>query len=385
MLRRQSCIFAVIILSLASTAVTSAQNETDTIISSQRKGLVGRIIDYFDKTNKRVLTKKPNFAPLGGPYFSSEKGLGIGLMLAGDYSTCPSDSLLPPSNISIKGNIATKGYYSIGIDGIHIYPNNTRRINYELDFQSFQTYFWGIGYDWASNNGNKTKYHLLDVILSADYGWSLSHGLYIGPALEFGYTKAYKMENHIPWQDEPLDYFSSAVGGKLQYDLRDNMTYPHKGLLIEFIQLFSPRFLGNSSHSFISTEISCNFYIPIWKGGILASRFHNKWTFGCTPWGKLPFLGDESMRAYYEGRYRDKCATDITVELRQHVYRRIGIALWTGAGTVYRKPSDISIKRLLPEIGTGLRWEFKKNTNVRLDIGFGKHSRGLMFGLNEAF
>lgn len=91
------------------------------------------------------------------------------------------------------------------------------------------------------------------------------------------------------------------------------------------------------------------------------------------------------MRGYYEGRYRDKCASDMAVELRQHIYRRSGIAVWGGVGSIYHKLSDIRFDRLLPEYGIGYRWEFKKNANVRVDIGFGKHSSGFMFGLNEAF
>ena len=44
-----------------------------------------------------------------------------------------------------------------------------------------------------------------------------------------------------------------------------------------------------------------------------------------------------SMRGYYEGRYRDKCAMDAQIELRQHVWRRNGVAVWAGAGTVFPK------------------------------------------------
>ena len=33
-----------------------------------------------------------------------------------------------------------------------------------------------------------------------------------------------------------------------------------------------------------------------------------------------------SMRGYYEGRYRDKCAMDAQIELRQHVWKRNGVA-----------------------------------------------------------
>lgn len=353
--------------------------------SKEHKGIVSRVIEYFHQSNKRQLTRRPNFAPLGGPYYTSEKGFGIGLVIAGDYSTCPSDTLLPTSNVSLTGTLATKKYYSVGIEGTHVYPRDTRRINYKLDFMSFSTYFWGIGFAMDNDDANKTKYGLFDITLSADYEWRLAHNLFVGPAIEMSYTNAHSITDYDLWEGEPLRYFTISAGVLLQSDTRDNLTGPNRGHFFELIQLFSPRFLGNENHSFSSTELSYNLYLPLWKGGVLASRFHGKWTYGHTPWGKMPTLGGAAMRGYYKGRFRDKCATDITFELRQHVYRRSGIAIWGSVGSIYEKWADICFKRLLPEIGIGYRWEFKKNTNVRLDIGFGKHGSGFLFGINEAF
>lgn len=382
--RHTRFVYILLILLLIKPLSMAATEPADSV-PQQHKGIIGRLIHYFDQSNKRKLTTRPNFTPLGGPHYSSEKGLGLGIVIAGDYSTCPTDTLLPASNISLKGDIATKGYYSVGIDGVHVYPFNSRRINYSLDFQSFSTYFWGIGYTWNNDNANKTKYNLFDLTLTGDYEWRLAPGLYLGPAVELSYTSAANIADPTPWRGDCRRYFSAAVGGRLQYDLRDNLTYPHSGVLFELIQLFAPRFIGNRNHDFAGTEINFNVYSPLWSGAVLASHFHSEWTYGNTPWGKLPFLGGGAMRGYYEGRYRDKCASDMAVELRQHIYRRSGIAVWGGVGSIYHKLSDIRFDRLLPEYGIGYRWEFKKNANVRVDIGFGKHSSGFMFGLNEAF
>lgn len=380
-LRLRHILAVLLIVPLSMTAA----GEKDTVAETSKKGIIGRLIHYFDQSNKRELTTRPNFTPLGGPHYSSEKGFGLGLVVAGDYSTCPSDTTLPASNISLKCDLATKRYYSIGLDGVHVFPSNSRRINYSLKFQSFATYFWGIGYEWDHNNDNKTQYNLFDISFTGDFEWRFIKDLYFGPAVEISYINAYNIADYSPWQGEETRYIATSAGARLQYDTRDNLTYPHTGVLFEMIQLFSPRFLGNGGRSFSSSEVGFNVYKSIWSGGILAARLHGKWTYGHTPWGKLPFLGGGSMRAYYEGRYRDRCSTDLTVELRQHVYRRSGIVVWGSMGTIYHRLSDIKFKSLLPDAGIGYRWEFKKNSNVRIDIGFGKHSSGFMFGLNESF
>ncbi|MDE6782411.1 MAG: hypothetical protein K2J17_01685, partial [Paramuribaculum sp.] len=116
------------------------------------------------------------------------------------------------------------------------------------------------------------------------------------------------------------------------------------------------------------------------------THLHGLWNFGRVPWPLMAtFGGSNTMRGYYEGRFRDKCEMDLTVELRQHVWRRNGIVLWAGVGSVFPKMSRLRIDHLLPNGGIGYRWEFKKRTNVRLDFGIGRSETSFIFSINEAF
>lgn len=351
----------------------------------QKSDVVSRLIRYFDSSNKNVLTTRPDFSVLGGPHYSSEKGFGLGLVVAGAYSTEPADSLLPASNISLVGDIATKKFYMVGVEGAHVFPHNSKRINYDLSFESFATYFWGVGYEAGNNDSNKSKYDLLKIDFNADMGWRLAKGFYVGPALRFVHSNAKNIRDERTWSGFDHASTSVAVGARLQYDLRDNFTAPKRGLLLEVTQLFYPKFLGNSSDAFSSTEASFCMYLPVWTNGTVAGRVHGLFTYGSTPWNMMAYIGGKNMRGYYEGRYRDKNEMDFTLELRQHVWRRSGIVVWGGVATVFPNFGDIQFNHLLPDCGFGYRWEFKKNSNVRIDIGFGKHSTGFMFGLNEAF
>ena len=76
---------------------------------------------------------------------------------------------------------------------------------------------------------------------------------------------------------------------------------------------------------------------------------------------------------------------DATVELRQRIWRRVGMVLWGGAGTIYPRLSAINFKQILPSYGIGARWECNKNVNVRFDLGFGKGETSFIFNINEAF
>lgn len=377
----------LLFIGAAATAASTETQKNDSILAGKKKpGLVSRVINYFDNANKRDITRRPDFSFIGGPHYSSDAGLGLGLVMAGVYSTCPEDTLQLPSNVSIFADASTKKYFKVGIEGIHVYRHGDRRVNYEVSFKSYDTYFWGIGYDRARSERNKSRYTLLDLKIFADHLWRFHRNLFGGPLMELDYIKANHPDGDPTWTGITARTTSLALGGHLVLDTRDNLTYPTRGWLGELSQKFYPRFFGNSNHSFSETEGAVNFYHGVWRGGVIAARLHCCFTYGRTPWGLMPTVGGRgALRGYYEGQYRDKCETDVVVELRQKIYHRIGMAAWVGMGAVYPDFRHFSRRYLLPNAGIGYRWELKRNTNVRLDVGFGKGCWGLDININEAF
>ncbi len=136
-----------------------------------------------------------------------------------------------------------------------------------------------------------------------------------------------------------------------------------------------------------ATKFRFDSYQQLGEGTVLAEDFGANFNLGNPSRGMMANLGGtSSMRGYYEGRYRDKHSLEATAELRQHVWKRNGIVVWAGAGTVFAKFSELRSNRILPNVGVGYRWEFKKNVNVRLDYGFGKlGSLASLFNINEGF
>jgi len=62
--------------------------------------------------------------------------------------------------------------------------------------------------------------------------------------------------------------------------------------------------------------------------------------------------------------------------------------VFAGAGDVFGSPeSDISFSNLKYSYGFGLRFLFNRQEriNLRADFGFGRDTRGVYFGLEEAF
>lgn len=369
--------------------LSSAAGEVDSVGVAKRqpRGLIGKVKAYLDDANKPHPAKKVDFSIIGGPSYSNDAKFGIGLVAAAVYRPDMADTTLMPSNVSLYGEVTTALLYMVGVRGNHIAPHDRFRINYNANLFSFPTKFWGIGYSRAIRSANETDYKEFRVKLNGEFLYHFGHNFYAGPSAEFCYVKAKDIDEHLfLWNNEPLSTTSTGIGIAAAWDTRDNLTAPTSGWYMRVEQKFYPRFIGNGNWNFSLTEVGINKYTHVWRGGILAGRLHGAVTYGHTPWGLLPTVGGSyTMRGYYESRYRDKTEVDFTLELRQHVWRRSGIAVWVGVGAVEPSLGDIRWKNLLPNAGIGYRWEFKRNTNVRLDFGVGKGMTGFVFNINEAF
>lgn len=367
----------------AEAMADSAIPSTDSILV--KRSFFKKILDYFNDANKEKKYKKFDFSVIGGPHYSSDTKFGLGLVAAGLYHTDRRDTLLPPSNVSLYGDVSSVGFYLLGIRGNHLFPQEKYRLNYNLYFYSFPSYYWGLGYDKGADNENKSKYKRFQAQVKADFMFRLAKNFYVGPMVVFDYIDGKNFEKPELLEGMSIRTTNFSAGFSLLFDSRDFLTNAYRGYYLRIDQRFSPSFLGNK-YTFSSTELTSNYYRTVWKGGVLAGQFHTLLEYGTPPWGLVATLGSSySMRGYYEGRYRDKCSMDAQLELRQHVWRRNGVAVWVGAGAVFPDFSGLTVKHILPNYGFGYRWEFKKRVNVRLDLGFGKHQTGFIFNINEAF
>lgn len=388
-------ILTILIMMLALGSYASELSVTDSISSAEKvdtmalragKSWVNRILDYFNDSNKNKKHKRFDFSVIGGPHYASDTKFGLGLVAAGLYRTDPNDSILPPSNVSLYGDVSSVGFYMLGVRGNHIAPKGRYRIDYHLYFYSFPADFWGIGYEMGDNDANKSDMKRWQAQAEVSFLFRVADNFYIGPMASYDYVIGKHIERPELLQGMDQHTWNVGAGVSLVYDNRDNLTNPHRGIFLNINQMFRPGFMGND-YAFSTTAFRLDAYQRLGKGTVLAEDIRANLNFGNPSWGMMAELGGtHSMRGYYEGRYRDKHSLEATVELRQHVWKRNGIVVWVGAGTIFPKFSALRSKQILPNAGVGYRWEFKKNVNVRLDYGFGKSGQsGFLFNINEAF
>ncbi len=345
-----------------------------------------KLYNYIAHANvDKTQTKKLDLTILGGPHYSTETQFGIGIVAAGLFRLDRSDLSIPPSNVSLFGDLTTTGAYVLGIRGNTYFNGGKYRLDHATSFYFRPSNFWGVGYD-GGHDSTSCEMDRQQIQTRIDFLYQIFPKWYIGANASYQFTRALDIEK--PWyipEGEDSKYINTGVGFSVSYDSRDVITDPYTGFYFKIDQRFFPKFLGNKDY-FTSNELIADYYTPIWKGAILATDLHGLFHRGDVPWTMLSLMGGSSrMRGYYEGRYRDKDLLELQVELRQKLYKRFGGVVWVGVGNVFPDFKSFDISHTLPTYGLGLRWEFKKRVNVRVDCGFGEDTVGFMFNINEAF
>ena len=355
--------------------------------NSNHSNFFQKIGAYFKRSNHFDPSKKIDFGVIGGPFYNSATGFGIGAVASGLYRIDRTDETLPLSNVSIFANVATSGMVAVGVKGNNVFPHERYKLDYTVYFYTFPSKIWGVGYDKGNVKDNETNYSRIKFEAKPRFLFRVFDNAYVGPVVNFQYVKVTDLSQQLVDLVECGDDSFTAVGAglSLNYDSRDVITNPSRGWFFQLDQLFMPKCFGNDN-KFMVTDLTVSTYKRAWKGAIIAGELHSQLNFQDVPWPMMACVGGPNrMRGYYEGRYRDKCIVEAQVELRQHICRRNGIAVWVGAANVFPEFDQIRWKKTLLNAGLGYRWAFKENVNVRLDLGFTKNGIGFAFNINEAF
>ena len=158
--------------------------------AEKRPPFLRRVVKYFEgSTTDRTFEKKIDFTFAGGPSYSKNTSLGIGLLAAGLYRIDRTDSVTAPSDISIFANVSISGFYALGVTGNNIFARNSKRIDYTVMFASAPRDMWGIGYHDGRYN-EEGSYNEKRYLVKGRYLHRVLPSTYVGGILSFEHTAA---------------------------------------------------------------------------------------------------------------------------------------------------------------------------------------------------
>lgn len=180
----------------------------------------------------------------------------------------------------------------------------------------------------------------------------------------------------------------SGAGAVAMWDTRDNILFPTTG---SFHTASIFRSGGPLGGDFQMTRYSVDLrrYLSLRDGHVVAFQGYLRSVAGDVPFDMLPRLGGQSiMRGTFQGRYRDRHLVAAQAEYRAHLWRRLGLAAFAGAGQVAPDLDAVALTDLHYSLGLGFRFmiDRRERMNLRIDLGYGRDgASGVYITVGESF
>ncbi|WP_302459778.1 BamA/TamA family outer membrane protein [Parabacteroides johnsonii] len=361
---------------------------------------------YYRQLRKDSIRAHKNvwWSVLGGPSYTPEASFGVGGAVLASFrmnkqDTISQRSFLPAGlNLSINGTIVVAGA------GTFFFNENRFRIYMNYGYRNEPSHYYGKGFEKAETierGDSTTRFHRSYFQLYPRFVWEVRPHFYLGGLFDLNYTKVSDvnpvMEKDPYFQQFKRKYFNVGIGGLIQYDTRDDVATPTRGMLLGANFKLFGKYLGGA-YNYEIIELEYRQFKNVFRPrSTLAWIAKSQIGLGDVPFTELPTFGSPfDLRGYYMGKYRDKSMAYGIVEYRHmfgspakyksgNFWAKCGFVAWVGTGTIGETPFDWNKWKL--NFGAGLRFQMQPGKNFRLDIGKEPGQPGMQVYMNmtEAF
>jgi Omp85 superfamily domain len=334
--------------------------------------------NFFTKKDSIKPSYKNKFLVFPLVALSTETNWVFGVANAYIFKTAKKDSALRVSTIP-SGLLYTLNNQILIALGANIFlPKERYIIRFENSFSKFPDKFWGLGNNTDDRNSESytfTQYYINPQLYRKVFG-----DFFLGGGVDF--QRVFDIEYNAGGyfdQDKVLgvsDRSSYSVFGYsffINHDSRNHAYVPDLGSLFR-IKFSNFNTSIGSDYDFRTIEIDYRKYLKITKHSVLAIQSLSTLNFGDVPYRNLAILGGNNMmRGYYAGRFRDQKFSGVQAEYRFPIKGRVGGVGFAGFGQVARDFSDFGFDKLKPSLGGGIRVAVLRHDklNLRFDVAGG--------------
>lgn len=330
-------------------------------------------------------TKRVKFAAIPIVNYSNTLGGSIGLMTQVFYKVNINDTISPSSSTGLFGMYTTNNTYFAAAFQQFYLNEDKWRIKIAAGIGNINFQFWqdlpisgGTFIDFAT----KASFGLLRVerkIYKKLYGG-------LNAVLSFAETE-YDLPDNVPDSLRFDKRNMNNLGYLFNFDKREHQLNPYGGFNVTFKNDFYRTWM-KSTDNFEKYEITYNHFYQIKnERNILVTRVHASISGGDVPFQGQNVVGQDDIRGYSSGKFRNNQVYAIQAEYRWRFYKKFGMVGFFGVATAIDKMSNISGAELLPGGGVGFRYMMipKERINVGIDVAKGKDDWGLYFRIGETF
>lgn len=347
--------------------------------------------------------KKVWVSILGGPSYTPEASLGVGGAVLSTFRLSKRDTISQRSFLPAGFNVSINGTIIVAGAGAFFFNENKFRVYVSYGYRNEPSNYYGKGYetiDKTIRGKNTTQFHKESIVFNPRFVWMAKPSFYVGGLLDVNYSRSWQINEKMA-QDPYFNQFKPkytniGLGAVIQYDTRDDVATPNKGVLVSGTAKMFGRYFGGS-YNYQLLDLEYRHFIPLFKRSVIGWVARAQLGFNDVPFTELPSFGSPNdLRGYFWGQYRDKSMSYGIVEYRHmlgskedlkrgRLLSKFGFVGWVGTGTIGNDPSEWTKWKL--NYGVGLRVQIQPRKNFRIDIGKAHGTKGVQFYMNmtEAF
>ena len=338
------------------------------------------------QTKDSVQAPASRIFPLPIFFYTPETGVAGGaaaLLIYRDPET--------PRASSITGDViyTEKKQIIVELSGDQYFNRGNYRLLSDILFQKYPNKYFGIG-NFTSSSDEEDFTPKTFLLKATFYGRIASH-INAGPIVRYESTSMNAVDPSKHLANGIITGnrggISSGVGFVANWDSRDNTFAAYSGSFYQVTVLFSQKSFGGD-YTYSDTQVDLRNFFEVASGQIVALQAAGEFMGGDVPFQNLVrFGGQNIMRGYFDGRYRDKDGIALQAEYRLPVWWRFGFVGFAGVAQVADQINHFGLGRFWFAGGAGVRfaWNPEERVNIRIDYGIGNGSVGTYITVTEAF
>ncbi len=329
--------------------------------------------------NKDSTDKTLSFVPIPYLNYNRSMGFSFGAVPMIMYKLNKKDTISPSSITGAVGVYTTeKTWFAMVFNKFYFNEDKWRATlvggRGNINFQFFIDHPLSPGY---------INYNTVADIFMIEMQRKVIGDLYAG----INYTYVKMITNFDLGEGIEQSSYFNGLGGIISYDIRDDVYYPHKGLLVNLKYNTYPEFMDNE---FVSQKLELDynhFFEMKNQKDVIALRFYGGLGLGDLNFNQQFVIGRDDIRGYTQGKYRGEQIVALQGEYRWNPHKKIGFVGFVGVASVFSSINEKDEGKLLPGAGAGFRYlVFPKNKmNVGMDFAVGDGDWGIYFRIGETF
>jgi hypothetical protein len=245
--------------------------------------------------------------------------------------------------------------------------------------------FYGLGADRASID-RAVRYSLQFTGAIAQVNWQLAPKSPWAAGIRYVYADVeprLRDDPIFPGLADRVRVTISAPTAILEYDTRDNLFTPTRGVYAESSYLASRRGLG-ATVDFERFQQALIGWQPLPRDVTLGARADYAWSSDGTPFFLRPFV---MLRGVPAMRYQGDQAASVEIEARWQFHGRWSLVAFGGAGQTWASRNGNSIIQGVGSGGAGFRYELARKFGMHagLDVAHSPGTTAVYFVVGNAW